>query len=47
VAVPVEGRTPYRARGDGAAAFEGFSEGRAVFGVGSGKTVFEPAPAGS
>jgi hypothetical protein len=46
VAVPAEDETPYRARGDGAAAFEGFSEGRAEFTVGSGETVFEPAPTG-
>jgi hypothetical protein len=46
VAIPADGATQYRARGEGGAAFEGFSGGRAVFRAGSGRTVFDPAAAG-
>src|SRR5919108_3572554 len=38
VAIPADGATQYRARGEGGAAFEGFSGGRAVFRAGSGRT---------
>ena len=42
VAIPVDGTPAHRVRGDAAARFEGYRDGRAVYAVGPGRATFTP-----